>query len=109
MSVSCKVLALGTLHEPLSSPQVVETLKLEVPPTLRLYLDGHLDQFWQLENNTGVVFIMNVSSKDEARALLDELPLTKAGLMSFEYYPMVPLAPLGMLITAPAVNSSILN
>jgi hypothetical protein len=101
MSMPCKVLALGTLHQPLSSPQVIETLRAEVPPTLRLYLDGHLDQFWQLEDNTGVVFLMNVSTVDEACALLDDLPLTKAGLMSFQYYPMVPLAPLGMLIAAP--------
>jgi len=98
MSLSRKVLAIGTLQQPLSSPHVIATLKFEVPPTLRLYLDGHMDQFWQLEDNTGVVFLMNVSSVDEACALLDELPLTKAGLMSFQYHALVPLAPLGTLI-----------
>jgi muconolactone delta-isomerase len=98
MSTSCKVLAVGTLHEPVSSARVVDTLPFEAPATLQLYLDGCMDQFWAFKDNTAVVFLMNASSVDEAHALLDKLPLTKAGLMSFECTALVPLAPLGILI-----------
>jgi hypothetical protein len=100
MSTSTKILALGTLTAPLSSPQMAETLPKEVPPTLRLYLDGHMDQFWLREDNTGVVFLLNCSSITDARTLLERLPLVEAGLMTYEYIAIGPLMPLGALIGA---------
>jgi hypothetical protein len=50
----------------------------------------------------GVVFILNVGSVADARALMDALPLARAGLATFEYTPLMPLTPLRLLLTDPA-------
>ena len=70
----------------------------EVPATLKLYLDGKIEQFWFREDAAGVIFLMNVDSVEQAKATLDALPLTAAKLMKFDVMPVGPLAPLGLLI-----------
>jgi len=41
---------------------------------------------------------MNVTTIEEARALLDDLPLGQAKLMEFEFTELCPLTPLHLLI-----------
>ena len=92
-----KVMAIGTL-KPLTSEQRQMYLPKEVPATLKLYVDGKMEQFWLRDNNAGVIFLMTVDSVEEADALLKALPLGQANLLTFELMPIGPLAPLGMLI-----------
>jgi hypothetical protein len=63
-----------------------------------LYLDGKMEQFWMRENGVGVISLMSVNSVDEADRLLKALPLGVDNLLTFDLHPIVPLAPLGMLI-----------
>ena len=70
----------------------------EVKHTLGAYLDGKIRNFWFQSNRPGVVFIMETEDEDEARRLMDELPLVVAGLMDVDLIPLQPLKPLGMLI-----------
>ena len=95
-----KILAIGRL----SAPPTPETRKLvaskEVPDTVRLFLAGKIDQWYSLKQGNGVVFILNMSSVEEARALLEALPLGQAKLMTFELIPIGPLSPLGLLLPA---------
>jgi hypothetical protein len=70
----------------------------EVPATVRLYLDGKIDQWWVRQDGKGVVFLMNVSSVEEARTLLEKLPLGQAKLMTFDLMPLGPLNPLRLLL-----------
>jgi hypothetical protein len=69
----------------------------EVPATLKLYLDGKVEQFWFREK-AGPIFLMNVESVEQAKATPDALPLVADGLMTYELLPVGPLAPLGRLI-----------
>jgi hypothetical protein len=92
-----KVMAIGTL-KPLTAEQRQTYLPTEVPATLRLYVEGKMEQFWLRDNNAGVIFLMTVDSVAEADALLKALPLGKANLLTFELMPIGPLTPLGMLI-----------
>jgi hypothetical protein len=92
-----KVFAIGSIA-PLTPEQRQQHMPTEVPATLRLYLEGKIEQFWFRDGAQGVVFLMNAASVDEARAAVDALPLTAAGLMKFDMLPVGPLAPLGMLI-----------
>ena len=92
-----KVIAVGTL-KPLSPEQQQQYMPTEVPDTLKLYLDGKIEQFWLRENMGGTIFVMNVDSVEEAKSLLDALPLTAADLLTFDLMPVGPLSPLGMLI-----------
>ncbi len=99
MSVpTTKVLAIGTLSTPMTAEMQKGIMSHEVPDTVKLYLSGKIDQWYVRKDGKGVVFILNVSSTDEAHDLLEKLPLGQAKLMSFDLMPLGPLAPLGLLL-----------
>lgn len=74
----------------------------EVQDTVRLYLAGEIDQWYMRRDRPGVVFVFSVSDPRQAEKLLDELPLGRSGLMTFELIPLGPLAPLGLLLDGPS-------
>jgi hypothetical protein len=93
-----KVIALGSVGSPLTPEQQQSIMPREVPDTVRLYLNGKIDQWFSRKDGGGVVFVLNVTSIEDARELLAVLPLAAASLMSFELIPVGPLFPLGMLL-----------
>jgi DNA-binding transcriptional regulator YdaS (Cro superfamily) len=97
-----RVLAIGRITEGSTAEKITPVMQQEVRDTVRLYLAGKLDQWFSRRDERGVVFLLNVSSVVEARALLEALPLGKAKLMSFDLIPLGPLAPLGILAAEPA-------
>jgi hypothetical protein len=92
-----KVFALYSLKAPLTPEQRKELMPLEVPATLKHYLEGKVEQFWFREN-AGPIFLMNVASVEEAKVTLSNLPLLANNLVTLELMPVVPLMPLGLLI-----------
>ena len=93
-----KILATGRFISPPTQDQLNAIFPKEVPATLKLYLAGKIDQWWARQDQKGPVFLMNITTIEEARALLDELPLGQAKLMEFEFTELTPLAPLQFLI-----------
>ena len=93
-----KILASGRFKAPPTPEQVKEIFPKEVPATLRLYLAGAIDQWWARQDQKGPVFLMNATTIQAARAILDELPLGKANLMEFDYVELSPLTPLHLLL-----------
>jgi hypothetical protein len=93
-----KVIAIGSITKPLSPEQRQQVMPKEVPDTLKLYLDGKIEQFWFRQDKPGVVFLMNVDSLDQARATVEALPLVVAGFAQYEFLQVGPLAPLGLLL-----------
>jgi hypothetical protein len=81
--------------------QVVKAMPDEVRATVKLYLDGRIQQWYARSDGRGVVFILNCSTVAEARTLMEELPLSKAGLATLEFTPLGPLTPLRALLAAP--------
>jgi hypothetical protein len=69
-----------------------------VPDTLKLYLDGKIEQFWLRQDKPGVIFLMNVETIEEANAAVEALPLTVGGFAKYEPMHVGPLAPLGLLL-----------
>ena len=93
-----KLLAIGSLTAK-ALPNVLHTiLPSEMRETARLYLAGKIDQWYVKQDQTGVVFVMNLTDQKEAHALLDKLPLGQAGLMEFQIIPLGPLSPLRTLL-----------
>jgi hypothetical protein len=78
----------------------------EVPDTVRLYLSGKIDQWYVRQDGKGVVFLLNVSSVEEAHTLLEQLPLGQAKLMEFDLMPLGPLSPLRVLLGEPLAPPS---
>jgi hypothetical protein len=101
-----KILALGRFTAPPTPEQLKTIFPKEVPDTLRLYLAGQIDQWWARQDQKGPVFLMNVTSVDEARTILEKLPLGQAKLMEFDYVELSPLTPLHLLLTEGWANGN---
>jgi hypothetical protein len=97
-----KVLAIGSFTTKGTPDQWKPLLAAEVRDTVRLYLAGKIDQWYLKQDQSGVVFLMNVSDPKEARDLLGRFPFGQAGLMEFELIPLGPIGPLRVLLTEPA-------
>ena len=93
-----KVLAVATINKPLSPEQRQQIMPSEVPATLKLYLDGKIEQFWFRQDKPGVIFLMNVETVEQAKSAIDALPLTSGGYANYEFMQVGPLAPLVLLI-----------
>ena len=93
-----RILALGRFTAPPTPEQIKSIFPLEVPATLQLYLGGKIDQWWARQDQKGPVFLLNVTTIDEAKSLLEPLPLGQAKLMEFEYVELGPLTPLHLLL-----------
>ena len=93
-----KVLAMGKLTAQATPEQLKAIFPKEVPATLRLHLAGKIDQWWINRDQKGPVFLMNVTSVEEAHSLLEALPLGVAKLMEFDLIELSPLAPLQLLL-----------
>jgi hypothetical protein len=93
-----KILAIGRVATPLTAEQRATIMPREVPDTVRLYLDGKIDQWYVRQDGKGVVFLLNLTSVEEAHALLEKLPLGQAKLMEFDLMPLGPLNPLRVLL-----------
>ena len=92
-----RILAIGTLTPGADLAAVRAILPTEVKETVKLYLDGKIDQWFSLVDQRGVVFLLNMTDVQAAHAMLEALPLGQAHLMRFELMPLAPLGPLRQL------------
>ena len=93
-----RILAIGRITSGTPREKVMSVMQQEVRDTVKLYLAGKLDQWFVRRDQNGVVFLLNVSTVDEARSLLEKLPLGEAKYMEFDLIPLGPLTPLGLLL-----------
>jgi hypothetical protein len=101
-TITMKVLAIGTWTAkapPESRPAIMPS---EARDTMRLMLAGKIDQWFAKTDGSGAVFLMNVTDPAEAHTLLENLPLGRADMMTFQLIPVGPLWPLGLLLGEPA-------
>jgi hypothetical protein len=92
-----RILAIGRLTPGTTPGALGAVLPEEVRDTVKLYLSGKIDQWYVRKDQTGVVFILNITDVDEARRTLAQLPLGRANLMVFDFIPLGPLSPLAAL------------
>ncbi|MCP3718681.1 muconolactone Delta-isomerase family protein [Paraburkholderia sp. CNPSo 3281] len=97
-----KILAIGTFPPGTDMQLVQRILPTEVRETAQLYLEGKIDQWYSLQDRTGVVFILNVTDVNQAHEMLEALPLGKTHLMTFSLLPIGPLKPLSKLLNPPS-------
>ena len=91
------VLVIQTPRPGVTFQQVMAVIPDEIQATVRLYLDGKIREWYSRGDGKGVVFLIEAKSEDDARALMETLPLAKAQLMDTEYIPVGPLMALKML------------
>src|SRR5262249_2207263 len=93
-----KILAISHfMGTPMTPARRAQIMPHEVRDTVTAYLAGTIDQGDFLHDGKGVVFIVNVSTPEEAKNILEKFPLGQAGLMGFDYIPLGPLSPLRII------------
>src|SRR5215467_13408048 len=81
-----------------TAEQVMKIMPAEIRATVPLYLEGKIQQWFTRGDGKGVIFLLNCKDVDEARALMEGLPLTKENLVDEQFIPVGPLLPLGILL-----------
>ena len=100
-----EVLVIQTAKQGVTPQQVMDIIPAEIRPTVKLYLDGKIREWYSRGDGKGVVVLVEAQTEDEARAILETLPLAKEQLMDHEYVPIGPLMPLRALIGPGAQNN----
>ena len=101
-----EVLVIETAKQGVTFQQVMAVIPAEIRATVKLYLDGKIRQWYSRGDGRGVVFLVAAQTEDEARAIVETLPLAKEQLIDTEYVPVGPLMPLGALIGPGAMAAS---
>ena len=92
-----EVLVIQTPKQGVTAQQIMAVIPSEIRATVKLYLDGKIRQWYSRGDGKGVIFFIDAKTEDEARAIMETLPLAKEQLMDHEYIPVGPLMPLRAL------------
>ena len=92
-----EVIVIETPKQGVTPQQVMAVIPEEIKATVKLYLDGKIRQWYSRGDGKGVVFVIDAKTEDEARAIMETLPLAKEHLMDHQYVPVGPLMPLRAL------------
>jgi hypothetical protein len=91
-------MVIQTAKHGVTAQQIMAVIPSEIRATVQLYLDGKISQWYSRGDGKGVVFLVDAKTEDEARAIMETLPLAKEQLMDHEYIPVGPLMPLRALV-----------
>ena len=93
-----EVMVIMTAKQGATRQQIMNVMPAEIRATVKLYLDGKIRQWYSRGDGQGVIFLIDARTVEEARAVMESLPLSKENLMDYEYIPIGPLMPLTGLI-----------
>ena len=93
-----EVLVIQTPKQGVTAQQIMAVIPSEIRATVKLYLDGKIRQWYSRGDGKGVIFLVDAKTGDEARAIMETLPLAKEQLMDHQYIPVGPLMALRALI-----------
>ena len=93
-----EVLVIQTPRQGVTAHQIMAVIPSEIRATVNLYLDGKIREWYSRGDGKGVVFVVDAKTEDEARVIMETLPLAKEHLMDHQYIPVGPLMPLRALV-----------
>jgi hypothetical protein len=96
------VIVIETPKPGVTPQQIMAVIPAEIRATVELYLDGKIRQWYSRGDGKGAIFVVDVKTAEQARALMERLPLAKEQLMDHEYIPVGPLMPLRALMAGGA-------
>ncbi len=97
-STAYGVFALLKARPGVTRERVMAIMPAEIRATVQLYLDGKIREWYSREDGGGGVFLLNAKDLEEARSIMEGLPLAKENMLDHEYIPVGPLMPLRLLI-----------
>ncbi len=96
-----EVLVIQTARQGITPEQIQQIMAImpsEIRETVKLYFDGKIRQWYSRGDGRGVVFLVDAKTEDEARTIMETLPLAKEHLMDHMYIRVGPLMPLRALM-----------
>jgi hypothetical protein len=93
-----EVLVIQTAKQGVNPQQIMAVMPSEIRATVQLYFEGKIRQWYSRGDGKGVIFLVDAKTEDEARAVMETLPLAKEQLMDHVYIPVGPLMPLKALM-----------
>ena len=93
-----EMMVIVTAKQGITRQQIMAVMPAEIRETVKLYLDGKIRQWFSRGDGKAVILLLEAKTVDEARAVMDTLPLSREQLVDDEYIPVGPLMPLGGLI-----------
>src|SRR6516165_12070641 len=93
-----EVMVIQTARHGVTPQQIIALMPSEIRATVKLYFDGKIRQWYSRGDGKGVIFLVDAKTLDEARGLMETLPLAKTDLIDHEYIPVGPLMPLRALM-----------
>lgn len=93
-----EVLVIETPKQGVTAQRIMAVMPAEIRATVKLYLDGRIRQWYSRGDGRGVVFVVDAKTEDDARAIVETLPLAKEELIDHQYIPVGPLMPLMALM-----------
>jgi hypothetical protein len=88
------VMVILTVKQGVARQQIMAIMPSEIRETVKLYLDGKIREWYSRGDGKGVIFLIDAKTQDDARAVMETLPLSKEQLVDHEYIPVGPLMPL---------------
>jgi hypothetical protein len=98
MPKATEVLVIQTPRQGVTFQQFMPFMPAEIRATVTLYLNGKIRQWYSRGDGKGVIFLVDAKTEDEARTIMETLPLAKEHLWDTEYIPVGPLMPLRALM-----------
>jgi hypothetical protein len=89
-----EVMVILTAKQGVTGQQIMAIMPSEIRETVKLYLDGKIRQWYSRSDGKGAIFLIDAKTQDEARAVMETLPLSREQLVDHEYIPVGPLMPL---------------
>jgi hypothetical protein len=100
-----EVIVIQTARQGVTPDQIMVVIPAEIRATVKLYIEGKIRQWYSRGDGKGVVFLVDAKTEDEARAIMETLPLAKEHLMDEQYIPVGPFMPLRALVGPGAQNN----
>ena len=97
-STTTGIFALLTAKPGVTRERVMAIMPAEIRATVQLYLEGKIREWYAREDGRGAVFLLNARDLDEAKSILESLPLAHESMLDHEYIPVGPLMPLRLLL-----------
>lgn len=101
VSTTVGIFALLKAKPGVTRERIMAIMPAEVRATVKLYLEGKIRDWYAREDGRGAVFLLNARDIEEAKSILESLPLANENLLEHEYIPVSPLMPLRLLLGSP--------
>ena len=92
------VLVIETPKPGITPQQIMAGIPEVIRATVKLYLDGKIREWYSRGDGKGAVFLIDAKTEDEAREIMETLPLAKEHVWDTQYIPVGPLLPLRALV-----------